>query len=41
MRILPYEEAKEGVSRYIEEPLQEKGGTDELGFIVSGIHRGT
>ena len=26
MRILPYEEAKEGVSRYIEEPLQEKGG---------------
>src|ERR1700757_3522346 len=26
MRVLSYEEAKEGVSRYIEEPLQEKGG---------------
>ena len=26
MRALSYEEAKEGVSRYIEEPLQEKGG---------------
>ena len=25
MRVLSYEEAKEGVSRYIEEPLQEKG----------------
>ena len=26
MRVLSYEEAKEGVSRYIEEPLEEKGG---------------
>ena len=26
MRVLSYEEAKEGVSRYVEEPLQEKGG---------------
>ena len=26
MRVLSYEEAKEGVSHYIEEPLQEKGG---------------
>ena len=26
MRVLSYEEAKEGVSRYIEEPLQQKGG---------------
>ena len=26
MRVLSYEEAKEGVSRYIEEPLQEMGG---------------
>ena len=26
MRVLSYEEAKEGISRYIEEPLQEKGG---------------
>jgi hypothetical protein len=26
MRVLSYEEAKEGVSRYIEEPLKEKGG---------------
>jgi len=26
MRVLSYEEAKEGVSRYIEEPLREKGG---------------
>jgi hypothetical protein len=26
MRVLSYEEAKEGVSRYIEEPLQERGG---------------
>ena len=25
MRVLSYEEAKEGVSRYIEEPLKEKG----------------
>ena len=25
MRILSYEEAKEGVSRYVEEPLHEKG----------------
>jgi hypothetical protein len=25
MRVLPYEEAKKGVSRYIEEPLREKG----------------
>jgi len=25
MRVLPYEEAKEGVSRYIEEPLRGKG----------------
>jgi|SRR6516225_9143148 hypothetical protein len=26
MRVLSYEEAKEGVSRYVEEPLHEKGG---------------
>jgi hypothetical protein len=26
MRVLSYQEAKEGVSGYIEEPLQEKGG---------------
>jgi hypothetical protein len=25
MRVLPYEEAKEGISHYIEEPLQEMG----------------
>ena len=41
MRVLSYEEAKEGVSRYIEEPLQEMGGANELGFVVCGIHRGT
>ena len=26
MRVLSYQEAKEGVSRYVEEPLQDKGG---------------
>jgi hypothetical protein len=35
MRTLSYEEAKDGISRYIEEPLQEKGGlTDwDLSFM--------
>ena len=41
MRVLSYEEAKKGVSHYIEEPLQERGSTDAVGFVVCRIHRGT
>src|SRR6516225_8620443 len=36
MRVLSYEEAKEGVSRYIEEPLKEKGELTQWDLSFAG-----